>query len=115
MGSQPTQYETNRRHSFAFAPALLAAQKPAPAFKIEETTIAAVHAAFKAKTLTCHKLVAGYLARIAKYDKQGPAINALVTINPNALAVADSLDKRYAKEGLVCPLNCVPMIVNDNN
>jgi amidase len=94
------------------APAVLAAQTPA--FKIEETSIAAVRAAFKARTLTCHKLVAGYLARIAKYDKQGPAINALVTINPAALAVADSLDKRYAKEGPVGPLHCVPMIVKDN-
>src|SRR6185312_7085261 len=96
------------------APALLAAQKPAPAFRIEETTIASVHAAFKAKTLTCHRLVAAYLARIDKYDKQGPAINALITINPDALAVADSLDKRYAKEGPVGPLHCVPMIVKDN-
>ncbi|HXD22437.1 MAG TPA: amidase family protein [Gemmatimonadaceae bacterium] len=97
-----------------FTPALLAAQQPAPGFKIEETTIAAVHAAFKARTLTCHKLVAAYLARIAKYDKQGPAINALVTINPDALAVADSLDKRYKAEGPVGPLHCIPMVVKDN-
>ncbi|HZX68050.1 MAG TPA: amidase family protein [Candidatus Elarobacter sp.] len=95
-------------------PAVLASQHAAPAFKIEETTIAAVHAAFKARTLTCHKLVAGYLARIAKYDKQGPAINALVTINPDALVIADSLDGRYAKAGPVGPLHCVPMIVKDN-
>jgi amidase len=96
------------------APALLSAQGTARPFKIEETTIAAVHAAFKAKTLTCHALVAKYLARIDKYDKQGPAINALITLNPNALAIADSLDKRYAKEGPVGPLHCVPIIVKDN-
>jgi amidase len=99
---------------FALAPALLSAQGSARPFKIEETTIAAVHAAFKAKTLTCHALVAKYLARIDKYDKQGPAINALITLNPSALAIADSLDKRYAKEGPVGPLHCVPMIVKDN-
>ncbi len=98
----------------AIAPALLSAQGSARPFKIEETTIAAVHAAFKAKTLTCHALVAKYLARIDKYDKQGPAINALITLNPNALATADSLDRRYAKEGPVGPLHCVPMIVKDN-
>lgn len=97
-----------------FAPALLASQQAAPAFKIEETSIAAIHSAFKAKTLTCHALVAKYLARIAAYDKQGPAINALITLNPNALAIADSLDKRYAKEGPIGPLHCVPMIVKDN-
>jgi Asp-tRNA(Asn)/Glu-tRNA(Gln) amidotransferase A subunit family amidase len=95
-------------------PALLASQQAAPPFKIEETSIAAIHSAFKAKSLTCHSLVARYLARIAAYDKQGPAINALITLNPNALAVADSLDKRFAKEGPVGPLHCVPMIVKDN-
>ncbi|HEV8411081.1 MAG TPA: amidase family protein [Gemmatimonadaceae bacterium] len=96
--------------ALAFVPSLLSAQ----GFKIEETTISAVHAAFKAKTLTCHALVAKYLARIDAYDKKGPAINAIVTLNPGALAVADSLDKRYAKEGPIGPLHCVPMIVKDN-
>jgi Asp-tRNA(Asn)/Glu-tRNA(Gln) amidotransferase A subunit family amidase len=99
---------------FVLAPALLSAQAGAPPFKIQEATIASVHAAFKAHTLTCHALVAQYLARIAAYDKQGPAINAIITLNPNALATADSLDKRYAKEGPVGPLHCVPMIVKDN-
>jgi amidase len=98
----------------SFFPVCLVAQNRAPAFKIEETTIAAVHSAMKARTLTCHALVQRYLTRIAAYDKQGPAINALVVLNPNALAVADSLDKRFAKEGFVGPLHCVPMIVKDN-
>ncbi len=103
-----------KRLLIVLAPALLSAQAAKPAFKIEETTIAAVHAAFKAKTLTCHAFVARYLERIDAYDKKGPAINAIVTLNPNALAIADSLDKRYAKEGLTGPLHCVPMIVKDN-
>ena len=84
------------------------------AFRLDEATIADVQAAFKAKTLTCRSLVQQYLARIDANDKQGPAINALVTLNPNALATADSLDARYAKEGPVGPLHCVPMIVKDN-
>jgi Asp-tRNA(Asn)/Glu-tRNA(Gln) amidotransferase A subunit family amidase len=83
-------------------------------FPVEETTIAGIHAAFKAKTLSCHALVQQYLVRIDAYDKQGPAINALVTLNPAALTIADSLDKRFAKEGLIGPLHCVPMIVKDN-
>ena len=83
-------------------------------FRIDETTIAGIHSAFKAKTLTCHGLVQQYLARIDAYDKRGPAINALVTLNPNALAIADSLDKRYAASGPVGPLHCVPMIIKDN-
>jgi amidase len=98
----------------ALVPSILAAQNAPRAFKIEETTISAIHAAFKAKTLTCHALVQRYLTRIDAYDKKGPAINAIITLNPAALAVADSLDRRFAKEGAVGPLHCVPMIVKDN-
>ena len=90
---------------------------PLPAqrrFPVEETTIARVHAAMRARTLTCHALVQRYLDRIAAYDKQGPAINAIVVTNPRALAVADSLDRRFAREGLTGPLHCIPVIVKDN-
>lgn len=83
-------------------------------FRIVETTIAQVHAAFRAKTLTCHALVQQYLDRIAAYDKRGPAINALITVNPVALQVADSLDARYRRGGPVGALHCIPMIVKDN-
>ncbi|MFI5310756.1 MAG: amidase family protein [Gemmatimonadales bacterium] len=95
-------------------PTTLHAQVPARAFRIEETTIAQVHAAFRAKTLTCRSLVQRYLDRIAAYDKRGPAINAIVVTNPAALAVADSLDRRFAAEGLTGALHCIPMIVKDN-
>lgn len=92
----------------------LAAQRAAGPFRVEETSIAEILAAFKARTLTCHSLVQAYLNRIAAYDKRGPAINALITINPAALTIADSLDRRFVTEGLVGPLHCVPMIVKDN-
>ncbi len=99
----------------AIVPAALLAQRPSPStFRVEETTIAQVHAAFKSRQLTCHALVARYLDRIARYDKRGPAINALITVNPQALAIADSLDRRYAASGPVGPLHCIPMIVKDN-
>lgn len=87
--------------------------QPAP-LRVEETTIAEIHAAFKAKRYNCHALVQRYLDRIAAYDKQGPAINSLILVNPKALEVADSLDKRYAAGGPVGDLHCVPMIVKDN-
>jgi amidase len=83
-------------------------------FKLEETTIAQVHTAFKANRLTCHQLVQRYLDRIGAYDKRGPAINALITINPAAITIADSLDKRFSREGLTGSLHCIPVIVKDN-
>lgn len=83
-------------------------------FRIEETTIAEVHAAFRAGALTCRALVERYLARIAAYDKTGPALNALVVVNPRAVEVADSLDRRFRAAGLSGPLHCIPTIVKDN-
>jgi amidase len=80
-------------------------------FPVEETTIAEVHAAFRAKRLTCEGLVQAYLDRIAAYDQQGPALKSLVVINPRALEEARELDRRYQAAG---PLHCVPLLVKDN-
>src|SRR4051812_49385013 len=87
---------------------------PRAPFALEEATIASVHAAFKAGTLTCRALVDAYLARIDAYDKAGPALTAIVVTNPKARAEADALDARFKQSGLVGPLHCVPAIVKDN-
>jgi amidase len=83
-------------------------------FRIEEATIAQLHQALQSRAVTCRGVVDQYLARIEAYDKQGPAINAIVSINPEARAVADSLDRRFAREGLTGPLHCVTVIVKEN-
>jgi amidase len=84
-------------------------------FQVDETSIAGVHAAIRAGTLTCRALVQAYLRRIDAYDKQGPSINAITVVNPDAIATADSLDRRYAAtRRFVGPLHCIPMIVKDN-
>jgi amidase len=85
-----------------------------PAFEVEEATISQVHDAMKAGRLTCRALVDQYLKRIEAYDKNGPAINAIVLINPDVQQQADELDRRFAQSGLTGPLHCVPMIVKDN-
>jgi Asp-tRNA(Asn)/Glu-tRNA(Gln) amidotransferase A subunit family amidase len=97
----------------ALACAIPAGAQQGP-FLVEEATIAGVHAEMAAGRLTCRDLVSAYLARIAAYDKAGPAINAIVVVNDAALAVADSLDRRYRAAGRVGPLHCIPMIVKDN-
>src|SRR5262245_41517105 len=83
-------------------------------FRYEEATIADIHAAFTARTLTCRGLVQMYLDRIEAYDKKGPALNAIVLTNPDALNVADALDAKFAQSGPAGPLHCVPLIVKDN-
>src|SRR5687768_9694994 len=91
--------------------ALAAHPAASQSFRLEEATIAGVHAAMKAGRLTCRALVEGYLARIEAYDKKGPQLNAINLVNPNVLAEADALDARFKQKGLVGPLHCVPTIV----
>src|SRR5277367_4230628 len=77
----------------------LAAQSPpseAPAaFHVLEATIDDVHAAIRSGRTTCRELVELYLKRIAAYDKSGPHLNAVQSINPNALQEADRLDAAF--------------------
>ena len=82
--------------------------------QVEELTIAQIHSGLKAGRLTCRGLVDAYLRRIDAYDKQGPAINAIVVINRAAREEAAALDRRFSNGGLVGPLHCVPAIVKDN-
>jgi amidase len=89
------------------------AQGPSP-FQVEEATIAQIHDALKGGRITCRSLVERYIRRIEAYDKNGPAINALTVVNPDAVTQADDLDRRATQGGFVGPLHCVPTIVKDN-
>ena len=107
------------RHPFRFVAGLALLAAPTvlaqPAFRVQETTIADIHAAFRAGRLTCRALVQSYLDRIDKYDKKGPGINAITVVNPDALAIADSLDRGFrAGRQLTGPLHCIPIVVKDN-
>lgn len=94
------------------APAVVSLR--AKPFEVVETTVADVHAAFRAKELTARQLVQLYLDRIAAYDQQGPAINCIITVNDQALAEAEKLDAEFAKTGkLVGPLHGIPILVKD--
>jgi Asp-tRNA(Asn)/Glu-tRNA(Gln) amidotransferase A subunit family amidase len=102
------------------APLLIAsialAQPAAPrteGFALVEARISDVHVAMSSGRLTCRELVQGYLDRIEAYDKQGPHLNAIQTINPRALEEADRLDEARASGGLVGPLHCIPVLLKD--
>src|SRR5689334_1053165 len=85
----------------------------AATFNLLETTIADVHAAYRAGHLTARQLVDLYLERIDAYDKNGPALNAIITVNPQAPAEADRLDAAYKSSGFVGPLHGIPIILKD--
>src|SRR5215217_5601309 len=82
-------------------------------FQIVETTIDDIHAAYKSGKLTVRQLVQGYLDRINAYDKSGPTINSIITLNPSALEEADNLDAAYKRSGFVGPLHGIPVVVKD--
>ncbi|MGE5217384.1 MAG: amidase [Chloroflexota bacterium] len=82
-------------------------------FDLLETTIADVHAAYRSGALTCRQLVQMYFDRIHAYDKSGPAINAIVSLNTEALKEADRLDAAFQSSGFVGPLHGIPIIVKD--
>ena len=83
------------------------------AFNLLETTIDQVHAAYKSGELNCRQLVQMYLDRIETFDKKGPAINAIISLNPDALKEADRLDAAYKASGPVGPLHGIPIIMKD--
>ena len=82
-------------------------------FNLFETSISAIHAAFASGDLTARQLLQWYLDRIEAYDKAGPTINAVITVNAEALVEADALDKRFKADGLVGPLHGIPVVIKD--
>jgi Asp-tRNA(Asn)/Glu-tRNA(Gln) amidotransferase A subunit family amidase len=90
------------------------AQTPRASFNVVEATIDDIHNAFKAGTLTSRQLVQMYLDRIEAYDKNGPMINSVITLNPKALEEADRLDAEFRRTGqFVGPLHGIPVLVKD--
>ena len=78
-------------------------------FDVVETTIEAVHKAFQSGQLTPRELVQAYIDRIEAYDKKGPALNCIITVNPNALEEAD----RLGASPLTGPLHGIPIVFKD--
>jgi amidase len=83
------------------------------AFNLLEATIDDIHGAYRSGTLTCRELVQAYLDRIEKFDKHGPVINALITVNSEALREAERLDAAYKASGPVGSLHGIPVIIKD--
>ncbi len=79
-----------------------------------EPTIVEIQAALEEGQLTSEQLVGAYLDRIEAYDDEGPALNAMVYVNSEALDTAAELDEERSKSGSRGPLFGIPVILKDN-
>lgn len=83
-------------------------------FRLEEATVEDIHSAFRLGELTCRRLVEMYLARIEAYDKNGPELGSILTVNPGVLEAAEELDRAFERKGeFVGPLHGIPVLVKD--
>jgi len=86
---------------------------PTASFNLLEATIDDIHSAYKSGQLSVRQLVQMYLYRIEAYDKKGPAINAIISVNSHALEEADQLDAKFKASCFVGPLHGIPIIIKD--
>ncbi|HEY6370141.1 MAG TPA: amidase [Candidatus Sulfotelmatobacter sp.] len=83
-------------------------------FELEEITIPELQEGMKSGKFTARSLVEKYQARIAEIDKRGPAVNAIIELNPDALSISDALDQERKAKGPRGPLHGVPVLIKDN-
>jgi amidase len=95
-------------------PARTVAAPPPPAYDVMEKGIAELQDAMTRGQVTSKELVSAYLARIAAYERSGPALNAFITVNAHALEAAEALDRERATKGPRGPLHGIPIAVKDN-
>ena len=87
---------------------------PAEPFALEEVSIAELAASMASGERTARSVTEAYLARIARIDRQGPTLRSVIETNPDALDVADALDRERAAGRIRSPLHGVPILVKDN-
>ena len=94
--------------------AAAASQPVVEPFELEEATIAQLQERMQTGKDTARSLAEKYLARIAAVDKRGPAVNSVMELNPDALAMAEALDEERRTQGARGPLHGIPLLIKDN-
>ncbi len=91
-----------------------AATAAAPAFELDEATVAELQAAMQTGARTSASIAQAYFVRCDAIDKVGPAINAIIERNPDAVAIAEALDRERRDKGVRGPLHGIPVLLKDN-
>ncbi len=100
-----TKPETEGETAFANA------AKP---FELDEMTISDLQAGMQSGKYTARSITEMYLERIDEIDKQGPSLNAVIELNPDALSIADKLDNERKENQVRGPMHGIPVIIKDN-
>ncbi|MGB7022458.1 MAG: amidase [Candidatus Acidiferrales bacterium] len=83
-------------------------------FDLDEITVTELQGGMNSGKLTARSMAQKYLDRIAEIDKQGPAINSIIELNPDALSIADALDAERKTKGPRGPMHGIPVLIKDN-
>ena len=83
-------------------------------FALNEATIDALQQKMRQGVYTSHSITEQYLKRIEQIDKAGPGLHAVIEVNPDALAIADQLDKERKAGTVRGPMHGIPVLVKDN-
>lgn len=83
-------------------------------FELDEITIPELQDGMKSGKFTARSLVEKYSARIREVDKNGPAVNSIIEMNPDALSIADALDQERKAKGPRGPMHGIPVLIKDN-
>ena len=105
--------------SFGFLLILSACQQPQEvatdaAFQFEEYTITQMQEGYRNGDFTIREVVQRYLDRIAAIDDAGPELNAVIQVNPDALAIAEALDAELKAGQSRGPMHGIPVLLKDN-
>ena len=109
--------------AFAAMPGLMAAElapeaarlsAEPPTFEFGESTIAELQEAMRSGRHTARSITRAFLDRIGAVDKKGPALNSVIELNPDALTIADALDRERKAQGVRGPLHGIPLLIKDN-
>jgi amidase len=98
----------------ALGPGLAARAEKSGAFELEEFTIPELLNGIQSGRFTAHAIAVAYLERLEQVDRKGPALKSVIEVNPDALAIADALDRQRKARGPRGPLHGIPVLIKDN-
>src|SRR5688500_7423178 len=81
---------------------------------LDEASVRTIHRALDTRQATCVQVVQHYLDRIDAYDDRGPAVNAIIAVNPRAMETAAEMDRLDGAARARRPLHCIPVVLKDN-